>query len=153
MFRRMQSGTHQRMRLSQPEQAGSCSHLAKFRPNHRQLGSYWLINAYSQDTDRYVVLSSVSKRVFARYECLRLISCFYHLVSKTRNLRSSSHWAAAFSLPSRNVLQLPAGFSAPRSWPRHGAAVAVNLSSSAQRLLPGRKLCSMPVRAICLSSA
>src|SRR6185503_19449322 len=67
--------------------------------------------------------------------------------SNSRNLLSSSHCAAAFSLPSRKLLQDIAGFAPPRVCPLHSADGVLNTSADAQRLAPGRKLCSMPVRA------
>src|SRR6266568_7128400 len=75
-----------------------------------------------------------------------------NLISKSRNRRSSSHWAAAFSLLSRKLLQPAEVFAPPRSCPLHAAAGAVNASCAAHRLSPGRKLCSMPVRANCFRS-
>jgi len=54
-----------------------------------------------------------------RCNCL---SSFQNLASKALKRRSSSHWAAAFSLESRKALQAGLGFSLPRGWALQGAA-------------------------------
>ena len=76
-----------------------------------------------------------------------------NFASKSLNLRSSSHSAAALSLLSRNVLHAVAGFSPPNAWLLHASTGALNSSGLAHKLAPGKKLCSRPVRASCFRSA
>src|SRR5258708_17467719 len=72
------------------------------------------------------------------------------LFSNSQNRRSNSHCCCAFSLDFKNAAQEADGVSPPSTSFEHAAAELVKTSRSRHKPTPGRKLCSSPVRTICL---